>query len=423
MSSQESLLICTVGGTPEPIVAALKHWQPRRVRFVPTPETRDQIADRILPLAAAEDVPIDAGRYDLLELPDGQDLARCVDRLRELTPEVESWLARGEDFQVVVDFTGGTKCMSAALALQAHRWRCRFSYIGGQERTKDGVGVVVSGKEQVLHTHNPWDALGYQAVEEATTLFDQGAFAAVSKLLERTLRNIQTPARKRELQALKSLADAYDAWDRFEHREALGKFGDVQRYENDLSALMGRNPADALRRHTADHRAFLSTLVGDAGPTAARVRDLLANARRRHAEGRDDDGVARLYRAIEAIAQARLREMYRIEDTSKVLLELLPEELRQIWASRAKNGTVFLGLQDDYALLASLDDPLGAEFRQLGLDNRERSPLVGRNQSILAHGFSPVGDRPFRQLWGAALHLAAVTEAELPTFPHLAAAQ
>ncbi|MGH7227535.1 MAG: hypothetical protein ACRELF_30350, partial [Gemmataceae bacterium] len=180
MSSPHSLLICTVGGSPEPIVAALKHWQPSRVRFVPTPETRDQVADRILPLAAAEDFPLDAGRYDILELPDGQDLARCVDRLRELTPDVEGWLARGDDFQVVVDFTGGTKCMSAALALQAHRWRCRFSYIGGQERTKDGVGVVVSGKEQVLHMHNPWDALGYQAVEEATTLFDQRAFAAVS---------------------------------------------------------------------------------------------------------------------------------------------------------------------------------------------------------------------------------------------------
>src|SRR5262245_28436204 len=142
MPPPSTLLLCTVGSTHEPLVASLKHWQPARVWFLPTPETRDQVAARIVPSAAAEGLQLDAGRYDLLLLPDGQDFSRCVDKLRELTPEVERWLARGPEFAVVVDFTGGTKCMSAALALQAHRWRCQFSYVGGSERTKEGVGVV-----------------------------------------------------------------------------------------------------------------------------------------------------------------------------------------------------------------------------------------------------------------------------------------
>jgi hypothetical protein len=80
-------------------------------------------------------VELDAGRYDSFELPDGQDLASCLDRFRQLTPEVSAWAARGPGFQVVVDFTGGTKCMSASIGLQASRWPCLFSYVGGGERT------------------------------------------------------------------------------------------------------------------------------------------------------------------------------------------------------------------------------------------------------------------------------------------------
>jgi CRISPR-associated protein (TIGR02710 family) len=343
----------------------------------------------------------------------------CVERLRGLTPEVERWLARGPDFAVVADFTGGTKCMSAALALQARRWPCRFSFVGGTERTKDNVGVVISGKEQVLHGSNPWDALGYQAVEDALVLFDQGAAGAAGRLLEQTLRNVEGPARKRELASLKCLVEAYDAWDRFEHREALNKLNEVQKYDNDLGAVLGRQRADQLRKTLDQHRAVLAHLTAESGPTPARVQDLLANARRRGQEGRLDDAVARLYRAIEAVAQTRLREAHGIADTSKVPLGHVPEALRAQWSSRAAKGTIFLGLQDDYALLATLGDELGNKFLALGLADRDRSPLVSRNQSILAHGFDRASQKAFDQLWQSALALAGLNVADLPVFPRL----
>jgi CRISPR-associated protein (TIGR02710 family) len=413
-----TLLICTVGGSPEPIAAALKYWQPSRVHFLPTKETRDQIATRVIPLAEAEGFPLDPGRYDALELHDGQHFASCVERMRQLTPEVERWLRRGEHFQVAVDFTGGTKCMSAALVLQAHRWRCLFSYVGGSERTKEGVGVVVSGREQVLHTQNPWDALGYQAVEEATALFDQGALAAASTLLGHALRNIQDPARKRELNALKTLAETYDAWDRFQHKEALNKLNDLQKSDNDLVAVLGRDRADKLRAQTAVHRTWLGKIRDHSGPTRELVIDLLGNALRRRREGRYDDAVARLYRALEAIAQVRLAEGYGISDTKVVPLGLLPEPLHTEWAGRADGDTVFLGLQDAYKLLHALGEALGRQFQQLGLHHDSgRSPVVSRNRSILAHGFEPVGEKVFDQLWNSALQLVQVQEVDLPAFP------
>ena len=112
-----------------------------------------------------------------------------------------------------------------------------------------------------------------------------------------------------------------------------------------------------------------------------------------------------------------LAERYQINNTKQVLLERVPEPLHRQWISRAEEGMVFLGLQDAYALLDGLADELGARFKQLQLDDRQRSPLTARNQSILAHGFERVSEKVFEQLWKTALQLAAIQEADLPTFP------
>src|SRR5690606_13536121 len=146
--------------------------------------------------------------------------------------EVGAWVERGSGFRVVVDFTGGTKCMSAAIALQASRWPCLFSYVGGSERTKDGVGIVVSGSEKVVHQANPWDALGHQAVEEFIILFDQRAFVAAANVAAAAKTQVSRADRKRELNVLEQLAKAFDAWDRFEHHVSRATFENVEKAAN-----------------------------------------------------------------------------------------------------------------------------------------------------------------------------------------------
>jgi CRISPR-associated protein (TIGR02710 family) len=416
--TEQTLLICTVGGSPEPLVVAIKATRPRRVLFVTTKETREQVDSRIVPLARQEGSDLDAGRYNLLELPDAQDLEDILSRLRRLTPQVEDWLGRGEAFKVVVDFTGGTKCMSAALALQAQRWRCVFSYVGGTERTKGGVGVVVSGKEQILHTQNPWDALGFPAVEEFSLLFDRRTYAAATELAERVKRNVSSESRKREFSALGHAASAYDAWDRFDHESSQKHFNNLAKCDNDLDALLGPARSERFRAAARSNADCLERLVNSQAPSLARVADLLANAGRRRDEGRWDDAVARLYRAIEAYAQFRLADDHKISDTAHIALEEIPSPLRETWEGSAEEGMLKLGLQEDYRLLHALENPAGARFRELGLHDR-KSPLTARNQSILAHGFVSVGEKPTRQLWQKALELTDISEQELVSFPQL----
>ena len=139
-------------------------------------------------------------------------------------------------------------------------------------------------------------------------------------------------------------------------------------------------------------------------------------------EGRFDDAVARLYRAIEATAQYRLMSKWKI-DTSKTSVGALPAALQSRLGSKSSNGVLKLALQDGYAVLFELGDELGVRFRQLGFwfekPGQGLSLLTNRNMSILAHGFRPVEQKTAEQLMKATQALTAIKKEDLFEFPQL----
>lgn len=413
-----TLLICTVGGSVEPLVQTLLYWRPVRVIFVPSEQTKAQIDAILREHSERADHPLSPGSYEWFLVSDPESLEGCLRVMQRLDEEVERWRARGEDYRVIADFTAGTKCMTAALALQGRRWPCLFSYVGGEQRTKEGVGVVVPGAERIVHQANPWDALGHQAVEDFVVLFDQRAFVAAERVAAEAKKRVDRPHRKSELTALEHLASAFDHWDRFEHKKSLNKLADAQKATNNLRAVFGYEKATRLFEDLERSRRHLTELCEAEPPSRLHVLDLLANASRRREEGRLDDAAARLYRAIEAVAQVALKERHRIENTEKIPLDRIPEGLQLEWRCRARNGMVTAGLQDAYRLLQSLGDELGRRFEAAELSGRE-SPLLARNRSILAHGFERVSATVADRLWNSALDLAGIDEVELPRFPRL----
>jgi CRISPR-associated protein (TIGR02710 family) len=234
------------------------------------------------------------------------------------------------------------------------------------------------------------------------------------------MKNVSEPSRKRELNALKILADAYDAWDRFNHEGSMNRLQELAKYDNDLRAVLGGHKAEQIQATTHCHRDYLGVLIEGGSPSVTYVVDLLANALRRKSEGRIDDAVARLYRAIESLAQVALAQRHQITSTKQVRIDRIPDALQSQWSSRADQGNIFLGLQDAYALLDAYGDDLGRQFMKMQLHDHQRSPLTARNQSILAHGFERVSDAVFEQLWRASLTLSGSTDGDLPSFPRLA---
>lgn len=414
------LLIATIGGSPEPLAASLLHWKPVRSILVVSPETKETVEKQIVPAVQKGGWPdFDAGRYDLANISDAQDFTAIVTTLRNLDEKIAQWLRDHPDSEVIADFTGGTKAMTAGLALTAARWPCQISYVGGTERTKDGVGIVLSGREQIVHTQNPWDALGYLAVEQAKVLFNHNDYSAASRLLETTRNKTSDKTRKREIQAFCTLCQSLDTWERFQHQEALAKIRNLETTWNDLIATIGQTSAEALNGWIKQAKQQLESLtLNGENNSSALVTDLIANAARRVAEGRYDDAVARLYRAIEALAQARLHDRG-YPDTSNVPVEKIPEPLQTEWQGREKEGHLKLGLQDDYRLLAVLGDEIATRFQELGLDDPKRSLLVSRNSSILAHGYAPVSERTAEKLLKPAGQLIGLECSALKGFPTL----
>ncbi|HIE31816.1 MAG TPA: TIGR02710 family CRISPR-associated protein, partial [Methanosarcinales archaeon] len=121
------------------------------------------------------------------------------------------------------------------------------------------------------------------------------------------------------------------------------------------------------------------------------VEDLLLNSERRASQGRYDDAVGRLYRALELLVQIRLKLQYGIK-TDDVDVKKIPQEYREEYEPKndMKDRKNKIGLKESYELLAKLndDDPLAKIYLS------RKSELIGllevRNLSIFAHGFRPI---------------------------------
>jgi CRISPR-associated protein (TIGR02710 family) len=126
------------------------------------------------------------------------------------------------------------------------------------------------------------------------------------------------------------------------------------------------------------------------------VEDLLFNAERRAGQQRYDDAVARVYRALELVAQIRLKTKYGI-DTANVELGKIPQPLlAELECARSAEGRVELGLLKAWILLETMPDPvLGPWFTQR--KGQVKDFLSVRNSSILAHGVRPVDEAVYRE--------------------------
>lgn len=289
--------------------------------------------------------------------------------------------------EIVVDFTSGTKAMSAALVMAALAEEVgSISYVTGERG--DG-GRVISGTER-LNALEPNLMLADGKLRRAADLFNTYQYRGCLAILD-DLKHVQKPEVVERVGLLSGLSEAYQAWDRFDHRTAMAR----------LDGLTGHAllPAWGLKRKVEAHKAFLYRITdanrGDYG--VERAADLLNNADRRAEEGKFDDAVARLYRLLEYAGQVKLYRDHGGLITENLDLSRLPDALREKYGPRKTEGKVQIGLKESFRLLADLGDPLGQRFVRewAARDGEIKRVLDLRNRSILAHGFGPVGDHVY----------------------------
>ena len=376
-----TLLALTVGGSCAPVVTAVRDYAPDFVCFFASSGPRGsrtrvdgpgEVCNGAPSIVAQTDLKPE--QYEVVELAEPDSLSECYGRVREALARLG---AEREGWRRIADYTGGTKTMSVALVLAALEAGWELSLVTG---TRPDLVKVLNGSEMAALI-NAWEVRARQRLAEAWRLFNAYAYASAGALLESLLRTGPlSPALQDEVRQWVALCRAFDAWDRFDHARA-------------------RQLLEPYQSRFVPQWRFLKALIGLERATGYEpVLDLVRNAERRAARGRYDDAVARLYRALEMLAQVRLRQREPPLDTGNLDVSALPEGLRNRYEALRDpgDGKVRIGLRRAYDLLAELDDPLGRVWREH--EKRVLNTLKKRNASILAHGSQPLGAGDFQEM-------------------------
>lgn len=390
-----TILICTVGGSHQPIVTTLHETRPDFVCFICTgrdlatgkPGSEVQIVGQGNIIKASPNdrsptlpnIPTQAGlqadQYELCIVP-ADDLEEGVEVILRKLAELRE---RFPGARLVADYTGGTKTMTAALVMAALEGEetelrlvtgARADLLKVRDGTQRSTAASVENLrlQRAIATHlAAWRRFGYGEAAQGLNALPMP-------------RDRQWRA---ELQIAQDLSLGYDAWDRFDH-------GTARQYLDLYRSRIGRTAGRQLK--------FLKLLTleeKDRRREPARLLDLWLNAERRAAQGRYDDAIARAYRLLEWTAQWLLRTGCDL-DTSDIREE---QHVEGVSISRNRKGKWQAGLFAAWDLVAHY---LGGEAREFAQAQREalQDYIQIRNQSILAHGYRAVSKGDWEALAG-----------------------
>jgi CRISPR-associated protein (TIGR02710 family) len=386
-------LICTVGGSHQPIVTAINELQPDQVIFICTdkdpatgqPGSEKQITGKGNCIKAKfsdenDNLPnipsqtgLEVGQYQVYLTP-SDDLDGIYQTCLEAIQQAYSQTPKAS---ITADYTGGTKSMSAGLAMAAMEFpNVQLQLVTGArkdlQKVHDGQYAATANSQQIRYQRQiapyqqAWQRYAYAEAQ-----------AGISQIKPPTSIDIRG-----QYNQFKDLSKAFAEWDNFNHLQAteiLSIYAPKlpENYKQYLGIVQRLNNKDPQKRE------------------AARLWDLYLNAQRRAAQGRYDDAVARVYRLIEWTAQWILESQCNIK-TADVAVEQIPEGVH---LSQNKKGQWQAGLFNAWQLVSLKTQGAAAEFFKTQQDNLSNHLQI-RNFSILAHGFEPVSAENWQAFQG-----------------------
>ena len=293
---------------------------------------------------------------------------------------------------ITLDFTRGTKAMSAALVLAGvARGIPELRYIEGKRGTR---GNVIPGAERIKQIFTDV-ASASQKINLAERLMLRGDFEAVQAMHEEMSAVLEKlPERLcARLEGYWRVSAIYAAWDRFdyrracdlfdEHREVVSGAGDFKPTQ-DMEQWINHLANDPDQDNHEDMAVYLRYLCCD----------MLANAERRYRDGLFEDAGVRWYRLLELIGQARLfdkgYDSGELPANDSKVVEFNDKLGKKSKAlGKGKNGT----LQASRYQVAKFLKHLGDDFGKRLLKENQQAYVKNRNNGLLAHGFYAESDQ------------------------------
>lgn len=317
---------------------------------------------------------------------DEDDADVCFGRYEGILSELLQVGVRRQD--LTIDFTRGTKAMSAAIVLAAVTHDVpNLRYVTGKRNRN---GVVIPGAEEVrdLSTRIAGTrrnlALALHHIERhqfsaAASLFPENGARWLAAYPESCQADVEWT---------RWAALFWGAWDRF----------DYQRAQHHLSAMpVTRSRSLSLWIPSAAQKKYLTRLAagraGVASPSNV-VRDLaadlIANGERQVASGAFEDTLLRSYRALEMMGQARLfdrgLDSENLDSSQAQVKGWLADHTARGYGLPARRQ-LQLNREQTLSLLQYLGDEFASE-----LAGAAQSGAWDRNGSLLIHGFKATSD-------------------------------
>ncbi len=416
-------LILSVGTSYEPLVLNIRLLRPEKLLFLCTRET-EKYLEKIVKYCELE-----AGNYQktIVSETDPSDIYMEIKR---------AFLAWGQPQKLYIDFTGGTKAMSAAAAMAGAMINVQLLYVGSNEYLPH-FRKPRPGSETLFFITNPLEVFGDLEIEKAFTLFSKYNYSGAREKLAELKESIPDPNIRQQLNFVYLLANVYEMWDALDFPKAyvyLTKLNkELKRDRRMHGHFLMMDMVDILEEQERILEPFseLSALIRDKKQmqilTSTRhmiplMFTMLQNAAIREAQEKYDMATLLLYRLLEMIEQRRLAKYHLFVSkmdylqirpdrekhpewsglNSRELLGIIKERYGDIKAKVfGKNGSVYLAEQvsllDGFMILAALDDDISSAGGGSQTDKlkRIRAMVYLRNNSIFAHGLGPVGKENF----------------------------
>ncbi len=381
------LMIMSLGGSIEPLKKSLEVHRPERIVFLASHDST-ALAGEILRFLDYKPPTL----YEITEDPNimyecYRAARRCVDRAKQTDIAATD---------ITVDYTGGTKVMTAALILATIGEPYRFNYVGGEARNKGGLGTVMNGYERMYPEMSPWSVFAEEERRQVRTLFNGRRFSAAVNIIDTTTGELPFQI-KSYFAFVRPVAEGFLLWEQFNHTAADRRF-DVGAAA--LGDYLKAHPDPVLERFAQDLdgcRNFLKSIIEktDGLKTIHKilVEDLLNNARRWMMDRRYDDATARIYRALELYGQICFFNVAGFLN-DKVKADMIPEGLRDDFLKKYHDGkSRFLKLPLTATFLFLKHKGHEAGVRYFEKEDDIKKITQSRNYSILAHGINPINEK------------------------------
>lgn len=445
------ILIVSLGNSREPIVNCINSLRPDRVVFFCS-ELSQQLVPEIIQSVHLrsfdQEQDLVVLKQDMGDSTQGgvinelDRLDTVYERAFAMIQSVNSKAASANQLiEITVDYTGGTKTMTAGLAMAAidvgginlslttvdrslglpslsgdqkaskliNDMRSQaYEVLGLKEKPKESISLARQAKE-IAKIYNQRPSFVSDAIPVSTaaihlrrlfaaelpSLLSKYDYNAANYAISRVRRLPDRDQRaSAQLSSLGFWTDAFDAWDGFNH-SAASKYLDrlqkektanqdaVQSWQSQLQRILSSRAAVDLSPYARDWPRNL-------GHGFEAVEDLCLNAERRAEQRRFDDGVGRLYRAMELLGQIELKKAFGLS-TGNIDLDNLPSDIQGEYRRRLGSSgkkKLEIGLTDSFDLLAKLGNSMGSRWEV------NRGQLVNslkiRNSSLFAHGFTTI---------------------------------